>query len=102
MSIIEDNAQGDKVVRMAFLGVIAAHTVNGVAALHSAIIKDTVFRDFYEGARPSSALCCCSIRLSVRAPLRANEAKEGARCEGATDATRAQCGLRSSSTSPTA
>jgi glucan phosphorylase len=39
MSIIEEGSQGDKVVRMAYLGVIAAHTVNGVAKIHSAIIQ---------------------------------------------------------------
>ena len=31
---------------MAYLGVVASHTVNGVAAIHSDIIKDSVFRDF--------------------------------------------------------
>ncbi|MFA5561900.1 MAG: glycogen/starch/alpha-glucan family phosphorylase [Eubacteriales bacterium] len=37
-------------VRMANLSVIAAHTVNGVSALHSEILKKTVFRDFYKMA----------------------------------------------------
>ena len=31
---------------MAYLAVVASHTVNGVAAIHSDIIKDSVFRDF--------------------------------------------------------
>ena len=31
---------------MAYLAVVASHTVNGVAAIHSEIIKDTIFRDF--------------------------------------------------------
>ena len=31
---------------MAYLGVIAAHTVNGVAEIHSSIIRETVFKDF--------------------------------------------------------
>lgn len=35
-------------VRMAYLGVIASHTVNGVAAIHSEIIRETVFKDFAE------------------------------------------------------
>ena len=35
-------------VRMAYLGVIASHTVNGVAAIHSQIIRDELFRDFAE------------------------------------------------------
>ena len=32
---------------MANLSVIGGHSVNGVSALHSDIIKDTIFRDFY-------------------------------------------------------
>ncbi|HBA94003.1 MAG TPA: alpha-glucan phosphorylase [Ruminococcaceae bacterium] len=35
------------VVRMANLCVIGSHSVNGVSALHSEILKDTVFNDFY-------------------------------------------------------
>ena len=35
------------VVRMANLCVAAGHSVNGVSALHSQILKDTVFHDFY-------------------------------------------------------
>ena len=36
------------VVRMANLCVAACHSVNGVSALHSQILKDTVFNDFYK------------------------------------------------------
>ena len=35
------------VVRMANLCVATCHSVNGVSALHSQILKDTVFNDFY-------------------------------------------------------
>ncbi len=35
------------VVRMANLDVAVCHKVNGVSALHSQILKDTVFNDFY-------------------------------------------------------
>ncbi len=35
-------------VRMANLSVIASHSVNGVSALHSQILKDTTFKDFYK------------------------------------------------------
>ncbi len=35
------------VVRMANLCVAGSHSVNGVSALHSQILKDTVFHDFY-------------------------------------------------------
>ena len=37
----------DGVVRMANLCVAGCHSVNGVSALHSQILKDTVFNDFY-------------------------------------------------------
>ncbi len=35
------------VIRMANLCVAACHSVNGVSALHSQILKDTVFNDYY-------------------------------------------------------
>ncbi|NLA76960.1 MAG: glycogen/starch/alpha-glucan phosphorylase [Clostridiales bacterium] len=35
------------VVRMANLCVIASHSVNGVSSLHSQILKDSLFRDYY-------------------------------------------------------
>jgi starch phosphorylase len=37
----------DGVVKMANLCVAACHSVNGVSALHSQILKDSVFNDFY-------------------------------------------------------
>lgn len=37
----------DGFVRMANLAVYAAHSTNGVSALHSEILKDSVFHDFY-------------------------------------------------------
>ena len=43
MSIIFDGY-----VRMANLAVMASYKVNGVSALHSDILKDTVFSDFYQ------------------------------------------------------
>ncbi len=33
---------------MAYLAVVASHTVNGVAAIHSDIIRDTIFKPFAE------------------------------------------------------
>ncbi len=39
---------GNGRIRMANLSVIASHTVNGVSALHSDIIKNSIFKDFYE------------------------------------------------------
>ena len=35
-------------VRMANLSVIVGHKVNGVAAIHSEIVKNEVFKDFYQ------------------------------------------------------
>ena len=35
-------------VRMAYLAIVASHSVNGVAAIHSEIIKTTIFKDFAE------------------------------------------------------
>ena len=35
-------------VRMANLSIVGSHTVNGVSALHSDILKKTVFHDFYK------------------------------------------------------
>ncbi|KAK9831883.1 hypothetical protein WJX81_005484 [Elliptochloris bilobata] len=41
-----DTQQYFKHVRMAYLAVVASHTVNGVAAIHSDIIRDTIFKPF--------------------------------------------------------
>ncbi|MCF0228615.1 MAG: glycogen/starch/alpha-glucan phosphorylase [Parasporobacterium sp.] len=38
----------DGQVRMANLSIIGSHSTNGVAALHTQILKDDVFRSFYE------------------------------------------------------
>ncbi|XP_014747403.1 PREDICTED: glycogen phosphorylase, brain form isoform X2 [Sturnus vulgaris] len=46
MSVIEE---GDcKRINMAHLCVIGSHAVNGVARIHSNIVKNSVFKDFYE------------------------------------------------------
>ena len=46
MSIIEEG--GEKRVRMANLAIVGSHSVNGVAALHTQILKADLFRDFVE------------------------------------------------------
>src|SRR5262249_35058035 len=38
---------GDRQVRMANLASIGSHAINGVAALHSELLKETVLRDFH-------------------------------------------------------
>jgi glycogen phosphorylase len=46
MSLIEHDG-GDR-VRMAHLAIVGSHAVNGVAELHTEILKHGVFRDFHE------------------------------------------------------
>ncbi|KAL2431797.1 Glycogen phosphorylase [Exophiala dermatitidis] len=44
VSIIEESQP--KMVRMAYLAIVGSHKVNGVAELHSDLIKTTIFKDF--------------------------------------------------------
>ncbi len=46
MSLIGED--GEKTVRMAHLATVASHHINGVAALHSRLLRETVMRDFAE------------------------------------------------------
>ncbi|HRE41231.1 MAG TPA: glycogen/starch/alpha-glucan phosphorylase [Ignavibacteria bacterium] len=46
LSIIREG--DEKFVRMANLAIIGSHSVNGVAELHTKIIKEQIFKDFYE------------------------------------------------------
>eukprot|EP01121_Diplochlamys_sp_Union-15-3_P013241 TRINITY_DN4079_c0_g1_i2.p1 TRINITY_DN4079_c0_g1~~TRINITY_DN4079_c0_g1_i2.p1 ORF type:complete len:905 (-),score=171.72 TRINITY_DN4079_c0_g1_i2:79-2793(-) len=73
MSIIEESHP--KMVRMANLAVVGSHSVNGVAKVHSEIIKKDVFNYFYElwpekfnnktnGITPRRWLLECNRRLS--------------------------------------
>ncbi|CAD6191551.1 unnamed protein product [Caenorhabditis auriculariae] len=49
MSIVEEADQfGEKRINMAHLCIVASHAVNGVAALHSDLLKSTTFKDFHE------------------------------------------------------
>jgi starch phosphorylase len=45
VSIIDEN--NGRRVRMAHLAVVGSHTVNGVAAIHSELLKTTLFADFH-------------------------------------------------------
>lgn len=45
LSIIEEGPE--KKVRMANLAIIGSHSINGVAALHTEILRNSVFREFY-------------------------------------------------------
>jgi glycogen phosphorylase len=44
MSLIGE--EGDRRVRMAYLSVVGSHKVNGVAKLHSKLMRQTIFADF--------------------------------------------------------
>jgi glycogen phosphorylase len=46
MSLIDET--GEKRVRMAYLATVGSHAVNGVAELHSRLLRQTVLRDFAE------------------------------------------------------
>ena len=46
MSLIDEH--GEKNVRMAYLATVGSHAVNGVAELHSELLKNTILHDFYE------------------------------------------------------
>ncbi|CAF2500453.1 unnamed protein product [Rotaria sp. Silwood2] len=72
MSLIEDEAQ---VVNMGYLSIVGSHAVNGVAQLHSDLLKTTLFKDFYElnpdkfqnktnGITPRRWILLCNPNLS--------------------------------------
>jgi starch phosphorylase len=46
LSLIDES--GERAVRMANLACVGSHAVNGVAALHTELLKRDVLRDFYE------------------------------------------------------
>ena len=46
MSLIGED--GGKSVRMAHLATVGSHAINGVAALHSELLKESVLKDFFE------------------------------------------------------
>lgn len=46
MSLVEEGTE--KKIRMANLATVGSHKVNGVAALHSSLVKQSLLRDFYE------------------------------------------------------
>jgi starch phosphorylase len=46
LSLIDEH--GEKRIRMAHLASVGSHSVNGVAALHTELLKQNVLKDFYE------------------------------------------------------
>ncbi|NUQ77628.1 MAG: glycogen/starch/alpha-glucan phosphorylase [Polyangiaceae bacterium] len=74
MSLIEEGPE--RRVRMAHLAVVGAHSVNGVAKLHTELLKSQLLRDFYElypqrfnnktnGVTPRRWLLECNPKLST-------------------------------------
>jgi len=73
MSLIEEGEQ--KKVRMANLSILGSHAVNGVAELHTQLIRNTIFKDFgsyfpdkfqnkTNGVTPRRWIHCCNQELS--------------------------------------
>ena len=73
MSIIEEGSQ--QYVRMAYLAIVGSYSVNGVAALHSKLLQQGLFRDFYgfwphkfnnktNGVTPRRWLAACNPELA--------------------------------------
>jgi starch phosphorylase len=73
MSIIEEGY--DKQVRMAYLAIVGSYSVNGVAELHSKLLKEGLFKNFYElwpkkfnnktnGVTPRRWIAACNPQLS--------------------------------------
>ncbi|CAF4206674.1 unnamed protein product [Rotaria magnacalcarata] len=46
LSIVEED--GEKRINMAYLAIVGSHAVNGVAKIHSDLLKTTLFKSFYE------------------------------------------------------
>ena len=74
MSLIEEG--WEQQVRMAYLAIVGSYSVNGVAELHSDLLKQGLFRDFYElwpkkfnnktnGVTPRRWLAWCNPKLSA-------------------------------------
>ena len=72
MSLIEEG--DDPQIRMAYLAIVGSFSVNGVAELHSKLLTDGLFRDFYalwphkfnnktNGVTPRRWLAMCNPRL---------------------------------------
>jgi len=73
LSLIEEGKE--KSVRMAHLAVVGSHSVNGVAELHTSLLKQDVLKDFHElypqrfnnktnGVTPRRWLVACNPRLT--------------------------------------
>jgi len=59
MSIIEEG--GEKRVNMAHLCIVGSHAINGVAAIHSEIIKNTTSAYYLITVKQPQAMCIMFI-----------------------------------------
>jgi starch phosphorylase len=48
MSLIDDRDEHNRRIRMAYLAVVGSHSTNGVAGLHTELLKADLLRDFHE------------------------------------------------------
>ena len=73
MSLIEEG--GEQLVRMAYLAIVGSYSVNGVAELHSKLLQQGLFNDFYQlwpgkfnnktnGVTPRRWLAACNPELA--------------------------------------
>lgn len=73
MSLIEE--EGEPSVRMAYLAIVGSFSVNGVAELHSRLLRNGLFRDFHDmwprkfnnktnGVTPRRWLAACNPQLA--------------------------------------
>ena len=73
MSLIEEGPV--RKIRMANLAIVGSHSINGVAALHTELLKENLFRNFFEmyperfnsktnGITPRRWLLCCNQDLA--------------------------------------
>jgi starch phosphorylase len=83
MSIIEEG--GDRYVRMAHLAVVGSHSINGVAKLHTELVKSQLLHDFFElwpqrfnnktnGVTPRRWMFACNPGLSSLVTQRIGDA----------------------------
>lgn len=74
MSLIEEG--NEQYVRMAYLAIVGSYSVNGVAELHSKLLQQGLFKDFYQlwpqkfnnktnGVTPRRWLASCNPELSA-------------------------------------
>jgi glycogen phosphorylase len=74
MSLIDES--GERYVRMAYLATLGSHAINGVAELHSELLKETTLHDFFElwphkflnvtnGVTPRRFVVASNLRLST-------------------------------------